>query len=111
MLPTPVRDEGDRPYYPRMLLLVVDAESGMILGHDLLSPYPSPEAMWGQVPEKFADRLSEVDLAPEKISVGSDLLFGLLGPLAEEAGVEIELTPALPVLESIREDLLQTCGE
>jgi len=110
MLPTPVRDEGDRPYFPHMLL-VVEAASGMILGHDLLSPHPSPEAMWGQVPENLADQLSEVELAPEKISVDSELLFGLLEPLAEEAGIEIELTTSLPGLELVREDLLQTFGE
>jgi hypothetical protein len=110
MLPAPVRDEGDRPYFPHMLL-VVETTSGMILGHDLLSPHPSPEAMWGRIPEKFADQLSGVDLAPERISVDSDLLFGLLEPLVDEAGIEIELEPSLPVLEVIREDLLQTLGE
>jgi len=93
------------------MLLVIEAASGMILGHDLLSPHPSPEAMWGRIPEELAHRLSEVDLAPEKTSVDSELLFRLLEPLAEEAGIEIELTPSLPVLELIREDLLESFGE
>ena len=34
-----------------------------------------------------------------------------LEPLAEEAGIEIELAPSLPVLELIREDLLEAFGE
>ena len=110
MLPTPVHDEGDRPYLPHMLL-VIEAASGMIFGHDLLSPNPSPEAMWGRIPEMFADRLSEVDLAPEKISVDSELLFGLLEPLAEEAGIGIDLTQSLPALDQARDDLLQAFGE
>ena len=93
------------------MLLVVDAESGMILGSELLAPHPSPEAMWGRVPETFTDQLFPLELAPEKVSVDSELLFELLGPLAEEAGFEIELAPYLPGLEPIREGLLRTFGE
>jgi hypothetical protein len=66
--------------------------------------------MWGSVPETLTDRLSGVELLPEKISVDSDLLFALLEPLAEEAGFELELAPSLPSLEAVRENLLDTFG-
>ena len=107
MFPAPVGDEGDRPYFPHMLM-VVDAERGMILGSELLTPFPSQEAMRGSVPETIADRLSGMELLPQKISVDSDLLFALLQPLAEEAGFELELALSLPGLEAVREDLLET---
>jgi hypothetical protein len=110
MIPAPVQDEGDRPYFPHMLL-VVDAGSGMVLGIELLTPHPSPEAMWGGVPETLADQLFAVEMAPEKISVDSELLFELLEPLASEAGFDLELSPSLPDLEPAREDLLRTFGE
>ncbi|MGH3149043.1 MAG: DUF7309 domain-containing protein, partial [Rubrobacter sp.] len=110
MFPAPVRDQGDRPYFPHMLL-VVESGSGMILVHDLLSPHPSPEAMWGRVPENLADQLSGAELAPEKISVDSELLFGLLEPLAGEVGFELELSPSLPGLEPAREEVLRTFGD
>jgi hypothetical protein len=110
MFPAPVQDEGDRPYFPHMLL-VVDAGSGMVLGSDLLTPHPSLEAMWGRVPENLADQLFAMDLAPAKISVDSELLFDLLQPLASEAGFGLELSPSLPGLESARENLLNTFGE
>src|SRR5829696_5721591 len=110
MFPAPVQDEGDRPYFPHMLL-VVDAGSGMVLGSDLLAPHPSPEAMWGRVPETLADQLFAVELAPEKISVDSALLFDLLEPLASEAGFDLKLSPSLPGLEPARENLLRTFGE
>jgi hypothetical protein len=110
MFPAPVQDEGDRPYFPHMLL-VVDAGSGMVLGSELLAPHPSLEAMWGLVPENFADQLFAYELAPEKVSVDSELLFELLEPLASEAGFDLELSPSLPGLESAREDLLRTFGE
>src|SRR5215210_2593942 len=54
MFPVPVSDEGDRPYFPHMLM-VVDAERGMILVSELFQPFPSLEAMWGSVPETIAD--------------------------------------------------------
>jgi hypothetical protein len=110
MLPAPVQDEGDRPYFPHMLL-VVDAGSGMILDSELLTPHPSPEAMWGRVPETFADQLFALELAPEKVWVDSEFLFELLEPLAGEAGFGLELSPSLPGLEPAREDLLRTFGE
>src|SRR5215210_266586 len=110
MVPAPVRDEGDRPYFPHMLLMV-DAESGMILGSELLKPFPSQEAMWGSVPEVLADQLSGVDLLPEKVSVDSELLFQLLEPLAGEVGFELELSPSLPGLDTVREYLFQTFDE
>src|SRR5215210_3895166 len=110
MFPAPVQDEGDRPYFPHMLL-VVDAGSGMVLGSDLLAPHPSPEAMWGRVPDNLADQLFALELAPEKISVDSELLFELLEPLASEAAFGLELSPSLPGLEPVRENLLRTFGE
>jgi hypothetical protein len=110
MFPAPVQDEGDRPYFPHMLL-VIDALSGMVLGSDLLAPHPSPEAMWGRVPENLADKLFALELAPEKISVDSELLFELLEPLASEAAFGLELSLALPGLEPARENLLRTFGE
>jgi hypothetical protein len=51
------------------------------------------------------------DLLPERVSVDSELLFQLLEPLAGEAGFELELSPSLPGLDTVREDLLQALGE
>ena len=109
MLFASVRDQGDRPYFPHMLMMV-DAESGMILGSELLAPFPSQEAMWGSVPENLADQLLGMELRPEKISVDSDLLFSLLAPLSEQVGFGLELEPSLPSLEAVREDLLDAFG-
>lgn len=111
MFPAPVKGEGgSRPYFPHMLL-AVEAESAMILGSELLAPEPSPEAMWGLVPESLADQLLGAEMAPEKVTVDSELLFQLLEPLAEEAGFEMELSESLPSMELLREDLLQTFSD
>lgn len=49
MLPTPIMEGKDRPFFPYMLL-AVDAGSGMVIGHDLLTADPSLEAMWASSP-------------------------------------------------------------
>nr|MBC7244247.1 hypothetical protein [Chloroflexota bacterium] len=46
MMPTPIGEKGERPFFPYMLLLV-DSNSGMILGSELLIPERGLEAMWG----------------------------------------------------------------
>lgn len=109
MLPASVGGEGERPYFPHMLL-AVDGASGLILGTELLAPHPSPEAMWGSVPEKLSDQLLAAEFKPERVSTDSDLLFALLDPLAKECGFELELAPSLPSLDEVREELLQTFG-
>jgi hypothetical protein len=67
MFPAPVQDEGDRPYFPHMLL-VVDAGSGMVLGSDLLTPYPS--LAWNRLGKTCSTHLAnelagEVSILPE----------------------------------------------
>jgi hypothetical protein len=105
MVPAPIKGEnGDRPVFPYMLL-VVDAGSGMVVGTDLLEPVPSLEAMWGLVPLAVIRQLAGLGLRPEQVTVGSELLFGLLQPLAESSRIELEQVPFLPALHEAREAL------
>jgi hypothetical protein len=48
---------------------------------------------------------------PEEISVGSDLLFQLLQPLAELLRFELEQSEILPNLHPVKELLFQTVYE
>lgn len=110
MFPTPIQGEkGARPVFPYMLL-TVDAGSGMVLGTELLEPVPSLEAMWGLVPLAVARQLSGLGLRPEQVTVGSELLFGLLEPLAESSRFALERSPFLPALHEAREALFDAFG-
>src|SRR5215475_12826993 len=53
MLPLPAREKKDRPFFPYLLMLV-DANSGVILGSDMLHPLPSLDAMRAELPIKVA---------------------------------------------------------
>lgn len=106
MLHTPVREGKDRPFFPYMLL-AVDTESAMILTNELLTADPSLEDMWASVPQTVADQFAATRLLPEKIVAGSELLYGLLQPLAEYLGFELEYSEDQPTLDQLRELLFQ----
>lgn len=98
MFPAPIQGEkGDRPVVPYMLL-TVDAGTGMVVGTDLLEPLPSLEVMWSSVPLAATRQLTGLGLKPEQLTVDSELLFGLLQPLAEASRFELKQSPFLPTL-------------
>lgn len=107
MLPTPIMEGKDRPFFPYMLL-TVDADSGMVLGHDLLTADPSLEAMWASIPQAVADQFAATKIVPEKVTAGSEPLYGLLQPLAESFDFELEYSDTLLVLDQLRDLMLQS---
>jgi Domain of unknown function (DUF6930) len=102
MLPMPVREKKDRPFFPYLLMLV-DASSGVILGNDMLQPMPSLDAMRAQLPTKVAEHLLQLGARPLKIAVRTETTARSLTPLAEEIGIRIKLSPRLPALDEAME--------
>lgn len=107
MFPSPMREKGeDRPFLPYMLL-VVDAQSGLILGSEMLKPDPSLEVMWGLIPLNVAHQLARAGVVPREVVVHSELLFQLLQPLAESLRFKLQRSTVLPRLHSVKEFLFQ----
>ena len=88
------------------MLLMVESQSGMILGNELLAPEPGLVEMWGLVPMKVVHQLARMGLLPRKIKVRSFRLLALLQLLEEELDVEVKATPRLPSLDRAKEALL-----
>jgi hypothetical protein len=110
MFPTPIHGKkGTRPIFPYMLL-TVESESGMVFGTELLEPVPSLEAMWGSVPLVVARQLGGLGLRPGQVTAGSELLFGLLQPLAEASRFELRWSHFLPALHEAKAALFETLG-
>jgi hypothetical protein len=105
MLPAPVQDGGERPYFPFNVLLV-DAKSGYILATEMLVPQPSMIAMWGRLAETVARKLAAYPNLPGKLKVGNALLQGLLQPLSAELGLPVEQTRRLPALQEAQASML-----
>ena len=107
LVPAPIEEKrGLRPYYP-YVLMVVEAQSGMILGHDMLKAEPSIEAMWGTIPMNLVQQLVRAGIVPKEVRVRSPVLFQLLKPLAEELHFKLKQSPTLPSLDSSKEFLLR----
>jgi hypothetical protein len=106
MVPILVGERGTRPSYPHMLL-VVERESGMVLGSELLTPEPSLEAMWGLVPVTLVYKFASIGVVPTQVRVQSPLLAQLLQLLAEELRFKVKLTPSLRSLEHAKDFLMQ----
>jgi len=107
MFPAPFQEEkSTRPIFP-YTLMTVDAQSGLILGTELLHVDPSLESMWGQIPASVVIQLARAGTVPGKVTVRSELLFELLEPVAGELGFKLSRSNRLPSLDLAKEALLQ----
>jgi hypothetical protein len=96
----PVREKGERPFFPFMLLMV-DAPNDFILGVEFIAPLPSLEIMWGTIAEKVCQCLIRAKVVPSELVVRRKLLMGLLDPLARQTGIQLSLAKRLPAIEKV----------
>jgi len=107
MLPAPTKEKrGSRLFFP-YALMIVEAQSGLVLGTELLNPDPSLEAMWGQIPLHVVVKLARVGMVPAEIRVRSELLLQLLRPVATELGFRLKRSDRLRRLDQAKDFLLQ----
>jgi hypothetical protein len=104
MMEQAVRDKGfDRPYFP-FLLMMAEKQSHMIVGIELLTPIPSLEAMWEELPAVVSELLANYGL-PEEVQVKDPIIALLLAPLEKELGIKVNLVSRLPTLEHAQKEL------
>lgn len=108
MMAAPVQERGEQPYFPYSLL-IVESESGMIIGTELLEPRPSLQAMWQTVPNKLLGVLTGLGVLPETIHVEDELLAGLL-KILEQLDLEIRLVDETPATDEAREGMMGFLG-
>ncbi len=106
MSPMIVKEKNVHPFYP-YILMMVDSQSGMVLGNELLSPYPSLRVMWGSIPAKLVDQLAILGIVPKEIVVSSEMLFQLLQPLSRKLGIILKQSRTLPGIDLAKKSLLQ----
>lgn len=104
MMEEPVQEKrNERPFFPFMFMLA-DHESGMILGVDMLTPLPTLEEMWSEIPAIVVEKLAD-DLPPKEIHVKDDMLYLLLQPVAEEVGFNLKKQPRLKQIDRAKREL------
>jgi len=99
MLPMPVREKKERPFFP-YLLLIVDGQSGVILSTDMMQPQPSLEAMRAELPFKLAEAMSQLGAIPHVVAVRTETTASLLAPLAAALGIQVKQSSKLPSLDA-----------
>ncbi len=107
-VPTTIQEKSsERPYYPKMLM-IVEAASGMVLGHDLFRPDTSLSV----VQSEFLRALGRKGDLPCEVRVRSEGLAEIIRPGANAVGVRLQKVESLPALEMAYEaiDRFMTSG-
>jgi hypothetical protein len=107
MMPTPIQDDGLRPYFPYMLALA-EAESGAIVGQEMLMPIEAIDGkVWAMLPEKFLNQLKQIGVLPAALVVRSGRVEKFLRPVAQALGIQLRARRRLPKLDVIKTELVE----
>lgn len=110
MLMAPVEGmRGERPFFP-FSLLIADADSGMILEQDLLSPLPTMEHMYGAVPQKVMNMLLKLNVLPHEIHTQSPVITAVLSSAMDGLGVPVVEQSFLPMIDEAKTALMAMMG-
>jgi hypothetical protein len=93
-VPAVVREKGERPYYPYMILLV-DHDSSFILNFQLEKEADCKSTF----PVKFADFIERAKVMPDELLVKRYEVYKIMEPLSAELGIKINMVESLPALE------------
>ncbi|MDD5704323.1 MAG: hypothetical protein PHR35_00235, partial [Kiritimatiellae bacterium] len=87
------------------LLVVLDGESGICLGADMLQSLEGLDAMWTSLPNRVLDMLIQAGGAARAIEVASQETMAALRPLLGKLPIKLTLRARLDQLEAFRESL------
>ncbi len=104
MFPAPIGNGRERPLLAKMVM-VVDHDTGMVVGSDLLHSEPGIDDPLARVPLAVVQLLARWRIKPARVLVSSWLVEQLMQVLGEELGYTVEMVPHLEELEAAREFL------
>jgi len=102
LFPGVFEEQGQRPVCT-YVLMVVHAQSNLVLCAEPMSVVTSLERMWGAVPGVLASAMVNFEIRPCKIQVRSNPLLRLLRSLQAELDFELEQSSRLPGLETVKD--------
>ena len=98
LVPSPVKEKGKKPFFPFMLLLV-DKNSGMIAGMNLLHPDPDLASVYEAVPEKILGEILKLGNRPDRVEFRSEMLFDLTKNALRQSGCTPAMEEDMPLVE------------
>ncbi len=102
VMPGYVQEQDDPRPYLGYNLMVVEAQSGMILGADLLTPKPTLDAVWDQAPTRFTNILARLRQLPGRVAVRTERIRDLLEPVMAALDIPVKVSRRLPALDEAR---------
>ena len=106
MTPMQIQEhKGERPYWGYMLM-VVDHDSGMLIGQEVLTAEASFADMLARLPQALLNILVKLPVRPQRILVQSQRTYSYLLPVGKELGIEIGPADYLFLLEEAKASLL-----
>lgn len=109
MLATGIGERGERPRVG-FSLLVLDSNSGFILGTELLVVEETIDEMHRQVPGIFFNILARAQLRPARIVSSRQILLSLIEGFAADLDIELAYSPRLPRLDPIKNNFINRLG-
>ena len=89
MIPNAVKDKIINPYFA-YILLAVDTRTELIVFNQMMRPVPALMDMHSKIPQYFVNMINDLGERPRKIYVRSDMLSGLLKPLAKNFDIKFK---------------------
>ncbi|MEA3446273.1 MAG: hypothetical protein U9R19_16260 [Bacteroidota bacterium] len=110
MFPNPVNEPGQKPYFPYLLLLL-DKESEMIMGYEMLTPKDGYIEMLSNIPQSLLNQLINHTAKPKKIQVQSQRLYDLLYPMfTNYMSIDLELKPNISAINEAKSMMMNIIG-
>ena len=106
MAPTPIREKGKPGFFPYIFLLV-DENSKMVLGQEILNPSDGLEKMYSGIPGSMLEMIKQDSSRPFMIYVNSDILYSIFLPVMKELKIRLEMKKKLPVISVVKKELLK----
>ena len=111
MMMTPVDDKRVlRPFFP-FILLIADADSGQVLSHEALTPLPTMEDMYAQVPQTVMELFLGNNFLPHEINTQTPVITAVLSNLFEELNVPVVERPFLPMIDEVKAAMFADFGK
>jgi len=101
--PYGIREKGERPYYP-YIILWVDHRSGLILHHHIVK---STEFAF-EFPEQNLKFVKKFGSLPREILVKREEIFRLLKPVAFKLEIELSKNKKLTMVKRVVEDMFES---
>lgn len=101
--PQPVREKGERPYYP-YTILCVEHYSRLILNHHLMKP---TECVFSELAEQFLKLAEDTKSLPQEVLVKKEEVSKALKSITSRLGIKIRNVKRLIALEEARTSMFE----